>query len=273
MTNIFKYSTTEPHFQRMSDISELRNPRRNARLMIEDSEDSKTLAPIIGYAQEPLVSLAEACEPLVSVVNHILDYVTGALKNTPDNPTDGLSRDESASIRLYTMEWTDEYKSLYSILNKTLKTADREDLRPWLKYLKLFLTAVAKIECAPAQTVWRGVRKNISDEYPPASQVIWWAFSSCTTSLPVLENDLYLGSKGERTLFSIELFNGRSIRAHSDFDTEDEILMLPGTCMEVQSQFVPASDLHIIHLKQKIPEEILLEPPFEGILNCYNVLF
>jgi hypothetical protein len=171
------------------------------------------------------------------------------------------------------MEWIDGHKSLYSVLNKTLKTADRENLRPWFKYLKLFLTAVTKIRCTPQQTVWRGLRGNVSNNFAPGAEVTWWAFSSCTLSLPVLENERYLGNTGERTLFSIDVFNGRNIRAHSAFDTEDEILLLPGTYMEVQSQFSPGSDLYIIHLKQKIPEEMLLELPFEGIFNFYNVSF
>ncbi|CAF3805045.1 unnamed protein product [Rotaria sp. Silwood1] len=254
----------------MSDNNYIRLQRANPRLLIpdlEDSEDSKTLGPIIGYAQEPLLSLAKACEPLVSVVDHISGCITEALANTPDDPADGLTRDESASIRLYTMEWTGESRSLYSILNHTLNTADRESLRPWFKYLKLFLTALAKIKCEPPKTVWRGVRKNISDEYPLGREVIWWRFSSCTTSLPVLKNDLYLGSSGERTLFSIEVLNGRSIRAHSAFDTEDEILLLPGTSMKVQSQGNPAPDLPFVHLKQIKPDIILLEPPFEGIVH------
>ncbi|CAF5114256.1 unnamed protein product, partial [Rotaria sp. Silwood1] len=37
-----------------------------------------------------------------------------------------------------------------------------------------------------------------------------------------------------------------------------------GGCSGVQSQFSPATDLYIIHLKQVIPDEILLQPPFEG---------
>ncbi|CAF3813748.1 unnamed protein product [Rotaria sp. Silwood1] len=159
----------------MSDNNYIRLQRAHPRLLIpdlEDSEDSKTLGPIIGYAQEPLLSLAKACEPLVLVVDHISGYITEALANTPDDPADGLTRDESASIRLYTMEWTGESRSLYSILNHTLSTADRESLRPWFKYLKLFLTALAKIQCEPPTIVWRGVQKNVSDEYPLGRELV-----------------------------------------------------------------------------------------------------
>ena len=102
------------------------------------------------------------------------------------------------------MEWdgTDDEPraSLYAHLNRTLKLIDRTKLRPWFRYLKLFLTALAKLPCAPRQTVWRGVRKIIVLIIHPGAEVTWWAFSSCTTSLSVLESDLYLGNVGTRTL-------------------------------------------------------------------------
>jgi hypothetical protein len=259
------YFLVQSNIEKMNESIKLDVRRPNNRLIIEDSEISKTLGPIIGYAEEPLVSLADACAPLRGIIQKVLEYASTALQETPDNPADGLTRDESAAIRLYTMEWTDENASFYSALNRALNTNDRQDLRPWFKYLKLFLTALATIPCAPPQTVWRGVRKHITDDFQRGAKVTWWAFSSCTTSLPVLQNDLYLGSTGERNLFSVEAINGRNIRAHSNFDDEDEILLLPGTYMEVQSKFNPAPDLYIIHLKQKIPDEMLLEPPFEGI--------
>ncbi|CAF4076277.1 unnamed protein product [Rotaria sordida] len=70
------------------------------------------------------------------------------------------------------------------------------ELRPYFKYLKLFLTALVKLPCVPPQTVWRGVTKDLSAEFSPGTHVIWWAFSSCTCALPVLENNMYLGSEG-----------------------------------------------------------------------------
>ena len=131
--------------------------------------------------------------------------------------------------------------------------------------MKLLITAIVKLPCSPPTTVWRGVTKNLSADFPPGTRVTWWAFSSCTTEMTVLENNMYLGNVGERTLFSVEVMNGRTIKAHSHFVTEDELLLLPGTHMVVQSQLSPAPELHIIHLKQEIPMITLLEPPFEGI--------
>ena len=222
------------------------------------------LEPIIGYAVEPLLSLAEACAPLDNILHEILFYVQMALDETSAEPLDGLTVDESAAIRLYTIEWEVPHRSLYSMLNYTLKNAPRAELQPYHKYLKLFLTAVVKLPCVPPVTVWRGVTKDLSAEFPRGTLVTWWAVSSCTTELTVLENNMYLGTTGERTLFSVEAFNGRTVRAHSHFVTEDEILLLPGTHMEVQSIFSPAADLHIVHLKQIKPTVTLLELPFEG---------
>ncbi|CAF4604384.1 unnamed protein product [Rotaria sp. Silwood2] len=255
---------TEDHNE-ITDKTIERNNRLIASGGITGINDN--LNSMIGYAAEPLLPLHEACFPLVDILYNLSFYVELALNETPQEPSDGLTVDESAAIRLYTIEWEKPHRSLYSMLNRTIKMASREELRPYFKYLKLFLTALVKIPCVPPLTVWRGVTKNVSADFPPGALVKWRAFSSCTHELTVLENNKYLGTNGERTLFSIEAINGRTVRAHSHFVTEDEILLLPGTQMEVQSMFCPAPDLHIIHLKQIKPAEAFLEPPFEGKLN------
>jgi hypothetical protein len=233
-------------------------------------EPKQLLQPISGYAHEPLLPLEKACEPLLDIVPRLPPHIWVAKQNSK-NPADGLTQDESAAIRLYTMEWDDgpngERGSLYSHLNHTLKEIDRTKLHPWFRYLKLFLTGLAKLPLAPRQTVWRGVRKNHSTDYSPGAELTWWAFSSCTTSLSVLESELYLGNVGTRTLFSIETINARTVRSHSHFTTEDEMLLLPGTFLEVKSRLNPAPDLYIVHLLQKIPPYVLLEPPFEGTIE------
>ncbi|CAF4971937.1 unnamed protein product, partial [Rotaria sp. Silwood1] len=236
----------------------------NPAITNDANDFKKSFNPISGYVEEPLLPLVKACAPLNDILHDLSKYVQLALNETPEEPPDDLTIDESAAIRLYTIEWDKPHRSLYSMLNYTLKTGSREDVLPYFKYIKLFLTALIKLPCRPPLTVWRGVTKNLSSEFPPGTLVTWWPFSSCTMSLTVLENSMYLGSSGDRTLFSVEVINGRSINAHSHFVTEDEILLLPGTYMEVQSQVSPAPELYIIHLKQLIPEEVLLEPPFEG---------
>jgi hypothetical protein len=256
-----------------SQIVEVINEEPNLRTTNIINDTRVDLGPIVGYADEPLLPLSKACSPLNNILHDLSFYVHMALEETLERPPDELTVDESAAIRLYTIEWARPHRSLYSMLNHTLKKDSRENLRPYFKYLKLLVTALAKLPCVPQLTVWRGVAKDSSEEFPPGTSVTWWGFSSCTTKLTVLENSMYLGHTGNRTLFSVETINGRIIRDHSHFVTEDEILLLPGTHMTVQSQFSPAPDLHIIHLKQVRPDQVLLEPPFEGNSNIFNDLF
>jgi hypothetical protein len=137
-------SITKNH--RMMDVA----IKEQNQLHRETMNDIKVnLAPIIGYAEEPLLPLIEACAPLIDIIENLLVYVHMALEETPAEPPDGLTIDESAAIRLYTIEWSGPHRSLYSMLNYTLKNADRQDLRPYFKYMKLFLTALVKLPCIP----------------------------------------------------------------------------------------------------------------------------
>jgi hypothetical protein len=43
------------------------------------------------------------------------------------------------------MEWNQTENSLYALLNQALCAADRSQLQPWGKYLKLFFTAFFKL--------------------------------------------------------------------------------------------------------------------------------
>ncbi|CAF4132918.1 unnamed protein product [Adineta steineri] len=155
--------------------------RRNTTNITKDiiKSDGTELSPILGYSEEPLLLLAQACATMNDIFHNLSFYVQLTLKETSEQPPDGLSIDENAAIRLY------------STLNFNLKNNDRQALLPFHRYLKLFLTALVKLSCVPPLTVWRGVTKNLSEEFPPGSAMTWWAFSSCTTEMTVLENNVF----------------------------------------------------------------------------------
>ncbi|CAF1249002.1 unnamed protein product [Rotaria sordida] len=178
-------------------------------------------------------------------------------------PEDGLSPDESAAIHLYTLEWDVHENSLYMALNRTLRLADRTKLQPWFKYLKLFLTGFYKLPRSKHTLVWRGVREDLSSLYPKGKEFAWWAFSSCTAALSVLESPNYLGKSGIRTMFSIQTKTGKEIRAHSYFENEDEILLPPGIYPKVIDSLNPAEGLHIIQLREIPPPYQMLAEPFD----------
>ena len=66
-------------------------------------EPKQILQPISGYTHEPLLTLEEACEPLHNIVPRLPAHIWVAKQNSK-NPHDELTQDESAAIRLYTME-------------------------------------------------------------------------------------------------------------------------------------------------------------------------
>ncbi|CAF1034839.1 unnamed protein product [Rotaria sordida] len=219
------------------------------------------LSPIKGYQDKPLVSLMEAIEPVSKVFNEIEDNVLVALHNC-QSPADGLNQQESASIHLYTMEF-DSGLSLYVVLNESLRAENRGDLKPWFSYLKLFLTALHKLP-SQSRRVWRGIRDvDLSSKYKTGTKFAWWGVSSCTADMQLLESEKFLGKHGQRTLFSIECINGKSVSAHSYFkNTENEIILMPGSYFEVLGQLNPAPELHIIELKEITPPMTLVKPPF-----------
>lgn len=119
-----------------------RNPRLAFSSIAE--EPKQLLRAIKDYEKEPLLTLEQACEPLFNIVDDLHDNIIISKKNTR-NPAEGLTHDESASIHLCTMEWNESDDSLYGILNRTLRTPERKTLKPWFKYLKVFLTALFKL--------------------------------------------------------------------------------------------------------------------------------
>lgn len=229
-----------------------------SRITDVDKEPLEFLAPLDGYENMPLVSIEEAVENLVAILPSVQNYAYVA-KQRCKNPADGLSEDESASIMLYTMGWKPLDKCLYFVLNATLRSKDRESLKPWYLYLKLLLTALFRLPSLQ-RTVFRGVKSNMTENYINDETVVWWAFSSCTTSIGVLKSDLFLGKTGSRTIFNIECQSARDIRKHSYYSREDEILLLPATQFKVVS-CLDQNDLHIIQLKETIPPFPLLQPP------------
>lgn len=210
------------------------------------------LIPIRGYENLPLRPLKETIVPISNLFDRIEDYVYIALQNCR-SPTDGLNQQESAAIQLYTMQFRNG-PSLYKILNETLRTEDRETLKPWFLYLKLFLTALYKLP-SESQTVWRGIKNvDLSSKYKKDSKFVWWGVSSCNTSIDILESNTLMGKTGVRTIFSIECLDGKSVVNHSYFKKkEDEVILMPGSYFKVIGQLNPAPELHIIQLRQISP--------------------
>ena len=230
--------------------------RINVRLLMNpaDAGDNRRpqqmLESISHIRDTPNLTLEQACQKLQ--IKDLSEYMKKA-KISSRYPKKGLQQDEQAAINLYTQE-----TSFYPKLNEALRNNDQRTLTVWYSYLKLFYTALYKLPEYKG-TVWRGVAKDLSATFHENSEHVWWAFSSCTSSVKVLKSPSFLGATGARTLFNIEVFDGRNVSEFSDLN-EDEILLLPGTRLRVISVLPQPPGLHIIHLKQIEPSHPIFGP-------------
>ncbi|CAF1174961.1 unnamed protein product, partial [Didymodactylos carnosus] len=237
-------------------------PKRKQNLRFSDIGNlpHQTLLPIDGYQHRKLLPLELALKSVTNLQPNVDQKVEVALHNCL-YLSDNLTQDESAAIQIYTMEWAPHETCVYYLLNQLLRLEDREPLKPWFNYLKLILTGLYKLASFKG-TVWRGVKLDLSREYPKDKVFIWWGFSSCTESLEVLQSEHFLGKTGHRTLFSIECLDGKEIQRHSYLRKEREILLLPGRKFRVKGLVEMAPNAHVIQLIEIIPKFPLLADPF-----------
>ncbi|CAF4667700.1 unnamed protein product, partial [Rotaria sp. Silwood2] len=160
---------------------------------------------------------------------------------------------------LYTMGWEPLNKCLYFALNNILRSPERQQkLRPWYLFMRLFLSALLRLPALP-KIAYRGVKLDLSKRYIEGKTIVWWGFSSCTTTVGVLKSELFLGTTGDRTIFTLQCQSARDIRQHSYYPVEDEVLLMAATQFKVVS-CLDQGNLHIVQLEETRPPFPLLQP-------------
>ncbi|CAF1339476.1 unnamed protein product [Rotaria sp. Silwood1] len=207
--------------------------------------ENKKLKPIAGYWAYRLVSLDEALKPFLTKINELQRSIKEAKKHCTYPSEHNLTRDESAALLLYTME-ADDY-SFYRELNQVLRTEDRNEVKPWFGYLKLFDIALNKLPTVKGN-VWRAVPGNVAIGYKNNQLVTWWSISSCSTSAEVVK--AFLKPNQEATLFMIEAVNGKSLAGYTMFPDEHEVILTVGTQLRVKSIGFQHGNLHLVHLEE-----------------------
>jgi hypothetical protein len=142
------------------------------------------------------------------------------------------------------MEWGDE--TLYRVLNRALRSENRQALKIWFPYLKLFDTALDKLPTVKGN-VWRGVSVDIGKNFTKNQTVTWWSINSCSSSVDVIKN--FLGNNKSSTLFLIEAVNGKKVSGYTEYENEDEIILRLGAQFRMKSNPLEQSNgSHIVHL-------------------------
>ncbi|CAF3649119.1 unnamed protein product [Rotaria sp. Silwood1] len=159
----------------------------------------------------------------------------------------------------YTMRWEPLDECLHFVLNNTLRSPDRQQkIRPWYLFLRLFLGALFRLPSL-SKTAYRGVKLDLSKRYIEGKTIVWWGFSSCTTTVGILQSELFLGTTNARTMFTLQCQSARDIRKHSYYQAEDEVLLMAATQFKVIS-YLNQDNLHIIQLEEIHPPFPLLQP-------------
>ena len=191
----------------------------------------------------PTYSLSQAVQDIITAIRAggvlideatLLDFVQSCEENATDMKTFGdpteLSQPDIASLLLFTAEFPNPSESLYKVLNACLRSRDRMQSIPFIRFIWLMLHALKKCESFEAtgsNLVYRGMTGAIDISGSVSGRTITWSqFSSCTSDLHVQQ--AFVGQTGPRVLFNIELTTGRgkAIQQHSFHRDENEVRLL-----------------------------------------------
>ncbi|CAF3038526.1 unnamed protein product [Rotaria sp. Silwood2] len=204
----------------------------------------KRLPPVYGYRSEKLVPIEKALESIEPQIDNLPYWIKIAKCSCHFPSEHGLTRDESAAVYIYTMEWGET--ALYRVLNKALRSENRQQLKIWFLYLKLFDTALDKLPTIK-EVVWRGVPLDIGKNFTENQIVTWWSINSCSSSVNVIKN--FLGNDKNSTLFLIEAINGKKISGYTEYENENEIILRMASEFRVKSDPLEQSNgSHLVHL-------------------------
>lgn len=196
-------------------------------------------SPIAGYQDLSIMTLEETVHDLTTYVPNIRTYVRQAKEKCLKDKK--LTHDESAAIYLYTMPTT-----FHSALNQRLRAESRQELKPWLSYLKLAISALRKLPSLET-VLWRAVASHIKVDFKTDFEQTWWTMSSCSRDLETIE--YYLGGNG--TVFNIKSLHGKDISEYSALPREQEVLLMPGTRVRFTSLPLEIKDkLNIVSFEE-----------------------
>jgi hypothetical protein len=217
-----------------------------ARVIGEWFSQEGDFNPLEGLMNEPKVSLEEAIA--ASGVDGLDDDVYEAHRFALITPDDTLDAEEVASAHFYSRQ-----TPFYSSMNKALHSRTRSEAKKFFPYLRLMLGGLFKCPLEYS-TLKRGIRDptdQLHRQVRGQAPFYWWGFTS--TSEQLGETDQFLG-QNESMLFVIA-GAGVNIQRFSAFPDEKEILLLPGSLLNVESSLT-RSGLTIVQLTQQVPPPI-----------------
>ncbi|CAF5111013.1 unnamed protein product, partial [Rotaria sp. Silwood1] len=135
---------------------------------------------------------------------------------------------------------------MYRVLNRALRSENRQEVKVWFPYLKLFDTALDKLPTVK-EVVWRCVPLDFGKNFTKNQIVTWWSVNSCSSSVNVIKQ--FLDNKKTSTLFLIEAVSGKKVSRYTEYEQEDEVILRMGSQFRVKSNSLDQSNgSHVVHL-------------------------
>ena len=185
----------------------------------------KTPLPHVdGDFTSPDISLEASLRPARPLVDRLDHYIRRAKQSCNQRSKHGLTRDESAAIYLYSNEWNNA--SLHHVFNQALQSDDRAQLKPWSHFLQLFNRALEKLPTVTT-TLWRGLPVGIAKAFEDAEEIVCRGVTSCSLSEQIILSML----NKDFVCCSIDPVNGKDVRGYTCHHGDEEVLLLPGTCL------------------------------------------
>jgi len=203
---------------------------RHGRIPLSDASGPKRLDDVIKQIEMGRDLAVEAARDM-KMFTH---------KDTP------LSQSQLAALHLYSQETDLDMgkDSVYALLNSVLRSSNRALARCIRQFIWLLLTALRLCPKCDRKVLYRGVKGNIAANYSKDRKITWYQVSSCTGTIEALENPMFLGTSGDRTLFGMELMDQTRARYTAPFSAvanEEEAVFPPNTCFEVHDALAAAA--------------------------------
>ena len=94
--------------------------------------------------------------------------------------------------------------------------------------------------------MWRGVAGQIGSEFSPNTIHTWESITSCSSQINIAA--CFAGQRG--ILFCINAIHGKDITKYCEFQGENEIILMPGSCLRVKSASLHTDGLCVVHLDE-----------------------
>ena len=227
------------------------------------------------YQRITLVPLDEALQPLSDFIPYLKSMVASVQKKQSSMAVDPLSIDESASIMLYTLEWTPAENSFYYVMNEALQSSDHYCLTPWFPYLKLLHIALTKLPPMSIRILYRAMRGVVDESYEVGERFNWDGYVSCTLGMECLGRDeLNFAEKDARMLFIIHTNQGKDVTPYSLYRATNEIILPPDQHYQVVSCRQSKKGLRVVIIKEMslVVSLPALEAQFQQRNSFENVL-